>query len=77
MKKQKLNLDTLQVKSFVTDLKNADPNTVKAGNGFFSIFGCNSGLPTCTCPQPVDRMSKPGLHSCGGSEHVDHCPHPI
>ena len=46
--KKKISLDTLKVKSFVTDLERDDSNTVKAG-GFLSIFSCNSCGGTCNC----------------------------
>ena len=49
MSKNKLNLSSLKVKSFVTDLKNDHSETIKGGGGFLSIFGCNSCGGTCDC----------------------------
>ncbi len=49
MKKKKLNLNKLHVDSFVTELKNENSETIKAGNGFLSIFGCNSCGGSCNC----------------------------
>lgn len=49
MSKKKLNLNSLKVESFVTDLKSDNSETIKGGGGFLSIFGCNSCGGSCNC----------------------------
>lgn len=59
MKKSKLNLNELKVKSFVTDLENGKENTVKGGHD------CD---PTHTCPPTNNCPGNPGGLTGGGTE---------
>ena len=47
MKKKKINLDTLKVQSFVTDLEEESSETIKGG-GFLSVIGCTGGGGNCS-----------------------------
>ncbi len=51
MKNKKLNLKTLQVESFVTDLKKSNSMTVKGGTS-----GPQSGDAGCTLGEPCTHM---------------------
>jgi len=58
MKKNKLNLSELKVKSFVTDFENGKENTVKGGINAMTVeHNCTmapvcSGIGDCPMPQP-------------------------
>ncbi|MEO1054371.1 MAG: pinensin family lanthipeptide [Bacteroidota bacterium] len=49
MNKKKISLTKLKVKSFVTDLEHNNSDTIKGGNGFFTIFNCNTCGASCNC----------------------------
>ena len=53
MKKQKVTLENLKVKSFVTDLKTTDANTVKGGTDPFTI-GVAIGIGVATATYIID-----------------------
>ena len=52
MKKQKLTLNNLEVKSFVTNLNSSGIKTIQAGFGLVFDSSGATGNPTCTEPNP-------------------------
>lgn len=72
MKKKKLSLDALKVKSFVTDSSKGTFNTIKGGNGQpWSQIICDSAedcqLLTYICERPTNEGCSE-LNNCSGLE---------
>ena len=68
MKKKKLNLENLKVQSFVTSLKEENPNTVKGGTASVPAM-CDTDNPACANTPVCSRFA-----FCLPGSAYDACP---